>query len=74
MRVAVPSPLTDAAWRFRARAIGEDAMELKWPDKDLLQSLLYGFRDYVEGTPTVCTASLHQKAASLGPGFEPVRR
>lgn len=63
--VAMYTPLPATYWGFRAEFIREDAEKIGWPDKDLLESLLYGFGGNVEGTRRVWTDSPHQKAARI---------
>lgn len=65
MRLDVSTPLPDNSWGFRANTIREDADKIDWPEMEILQSHLYEFQDFVEVTPTVCTASAPQKEARM---------
>lgn len=53
MHLEVSRPLPPEHWGFDASAIRRDAEGLQWPDEDLLQKLVYGFRYYEDSKPRV---------------------
>lgn len=57
MRIAIYTILQQQKWRFDAEEIWRDAMSIQWPDRYLLDRIVYIFRDYGDRTPWVITAS-----------------
>lgn len=57
MLVAIYEQFPGEAWGFDAADIRKDAEDMYWPNKDLIDRITYGFRDYEEGTTRICTVS-----------------
>lgn len=53
--------LTKHSWGFNANEIRKRAMRVGWKDLDLIDSLLYGFKDWSHNTLPISAASPHQK-------------
>jgi len=57
------SPIPDEKWGFDASVLRDIAIEIEWPDKELIHFLRFGFHDYSERTPPISSLSPHQQKA-----------
>jgi len=62
-RIVETTPIPDEEWGFNASVIKRAAIEMEWPDKELIHFLEFGFHDYSENTPPVSSISPHQQKA-----------
>jgi len=57
------SQIPNEEWGFDAAALRNIAIEIEWPDKELIHFLEFGFHDYSERTPPISSISPHQQKA-----------
>jgi len=56
-------PIPDEEWGFAASLIRQKAIDMDWPDRELISFLQFGFHDYSESTPPISSMSPQQKTA-----------
>lgn len=59
--VLCSKPLHEIKFWFKSNKVIEEARRIEWEDEDLIIVLEWGFRDYSDKSPPVCTFLRHQR-------------